>query len=228
MQSGRCIILSLAVLSCGRLDSASSLDGGVLDTSDVSSTSDPDDAGSRVDGPSDAPPVSYGTAILIPQGPFWMGCYERDGDWCGLGIGTCCGDYEGPPHEVNVPTFRIDRTEVTVAAYLRCVEAGACTPAPTYEGCNYGRPDRSSHPINCASWEHGRRFCEWAGKRFCTEAEWEKAARGGCEHNIPDCRTRMRHYPWGDVPATCEYAIMNDRLSEETPMGGCGSNTTVV
>ena len=132
-----------------------------------------------------------------------------------------CPQRERPYRQVTLDTFYIDRTEVTLAAYRACVEAGACTdhhlegyepanePMPDVNGkprlafsreltpsprCNWGKPGREEHPINCVSWYYARDYCTWAGKRLPTEAEWEKAARG----------VDGRIYPWGDNPGSCD------------------------
>jgi formylglycine-generating enzyme required for sulfatase activity len=103
----------------------------------------------------------------------------------------------------------VDRTEVTVAAYDRCVAAGACTLAaqsPTGNGskdaviaqlgplCNGGKADRKQHPINCVSWSQADTYCRWAKGRLPSEAEWELAARGPQPHT----------YPWGEDPPSPE------------------------
>jgi formylglycine-generating enzyme required for sulfatase activity len=89
-------------------------------------------------------------------------------------------------HDVTVFTFDLDRTEVTVRAYRRCVEAGVCAPP----GFPPGDPrfDRAELPVTTVRWEDAVAFCGWSGGRLPTEAEWEYAARG----------TEGREFPWGD------------------------------
>jgi sulfatase modifying factor 1 len=108
-------------------------------------------------------------------------------------LGAVCDDdrfkvtflAEAPAHGVTLSPYAIDRTEVTVAAYARCVAAGACT-RPT-QGTHDPRFNRPDLPVTSVDWDAA--FCAWAGGRLPTEAEWELAARGTAE----------RTYPWGDV-----------------------------
>ncbi len=131
--------------------------------------------------------------VTVGAGPFVMGCNRAVDDEC--------GSNEQDAHTVDVPRFRIDRTEVTVAQYQKCVAAGACSDdgltMPFWNGreqperrdyCNWGAEERRSHPINCLSWDQARAYCAWLGKRLPREEEWEKAARGA----------NGRKYPWGD------------------------------
>jgi hypothetical protein len=90
---------------------------------------------------------------------------------------------------IQVDTFAIDRTEVTVAAYAHCVAAKECSPAEQDDiACNWPkRKAKAEYPINCVTAEQAKKYCEWNGQRLPTAPEWQLAA-GGPE---------QRYYPWG-------------------------------
>jgi len=128
-----------------------------------------------------------------------------------------------PDHVVWLSAFCIDRLETTDALYSACVTAGACSPEPlSYPGTG---PD---YPIPHLHFEDAVAFCAWSGKAAPSEAQWEKAARGGCEIvPPPTCGPEdERPYPWGDSPPTCDKA--NFALDPDRPWEGCVGSYDVV
>jgi formylglycine-generating enzyme required for sulfatase activity len=134
--------------------------------------------------------------ILVPAGTFVMGStgddvlsalvdcqHEPAGDRC---EGTQFAD-ESPPHRVTLSAYFLDRTEVTVAEYGRCVAAGRCRALPLGDGAR--RFDRPNYPASLVTWDEARTYCAFRGARLPTEAEFERAARG----------TSGRRYPWGEL-----------------------------
>ena len=133
--------------------------------------------------------------ILISAGVFWMGCVPNDSD---------CDNDEKPRHQVEVTSYYIDKTEVTVADYKKCVNAGKCKEPDTGEDilgeCNWQRKGRDNHPVNCIDWQQAQNYCLFVGKRLPTEAEWEKAARAK-DGDI---------YPWGSSEPSIAKAVYDE------------------
>lgn len=109
--------------------------------------------------------------VSIEGGSFMMGSTE--------GFETYSST---PVHSVTVTPFEITATEVTVAQYGACFDAGRCSePSTGEEECNWNVGGRENHPINCVDWGQARTFAKWIGADvdLPTEAEWEYSARGG-------------------------------------------------
>jgi formylglycine-generating enzyme required for sulfatase activity len=127
------------------------------------------------------------------------------------------GSYElgESKRNVSVRSICVDETEVTVEAYARCAtcskdvatERTATTNLSSW--CNWDKPDRQKHPINCVDWNAAATYCSVQGKRLPTEEEWEWAARGGVVARI---------YPWGaDEPHERHACAL--RRSSSCPVG---------
>jgi formylglycine-generating enzyme required for sulfatase activity len=93
---------------------------------------------------------------------------------------------ELPTQRVRVAPFYMQRTEVTVQDYDRCVEVGACTTAGYAARPRYRLPN---FPATFVTFDQATAYCRFRGLRLPTEAEFERAARGASR----------RRYPWGQL-----------------------------
>ncbi len=142
--------------------------------------------------------------VRIPAGPFVMGADDGRAN-------------ERPAHEVTLGAYAIGATAVTNAQYLRFVRSTGHRPPGVHELPAIVRPlqeirfreyaaplawlnghppvHRDDHPVVLVTFDDARDFCRWLSAetgrpfRLPTEAEWEKASRGGLAG---------RRYPWGD------------------------------
>src|SRR2546425_8482764 len=127
--------------------------------------------------------------VLIPAGKFWMGR--------AFSIFLDSGDLlardkmdDRPANNIYLDTFYVDKYEVTNADYAKFLQTATGTKPPWHWSKGQIPDGKEKLPVYNVNWFEATAYCKWAGKRLPTEAEWEKAARGGLDRN---------HYAWGDA-----------------------------
>ncbi|MGE0361532.1 MAG: formylglycine-generating enzyme family protein [Vicinamibacterales bacterium] len=128
--------------------------------------------------------------IEVPAGEFWMGrtrLYLMDE--IGWQLRERADDR--PVHRVTLPAFAIGAHEVTNAEYAQFIAAAppGTAAAPFHWGGSHPPAGKARHPVYNVSWFDAVKYCASVGGRLPTEAEWERAARGG----VADL-----DYPWGN------------------------------
>jgi len=115
----------------------------------------------------------------IPEGWFQMGCDAGRDD-------------EKPAHRVWTDAFELAAFQTTNAEYARFLQETGHPPPLLWDDPSFANPEQ---PVVAVSWFEAVAYCDWLssalGKqyRLPTEAEWERAARGGVEGEM---------FPWGN------------------------------
>ena len=140
--------------------------------------------------------------VYIPAGTFHMGGYD-----------IRAAQDEFPAHEVTLDAYWIDQLEVTNAMYQLCVNAGACTLPQNLGTARksdyFYNVEYKDYPVVYVAWIQAKEYCEWAGRRLPTEAEWERAGRGD------DFRT----FPWGEDKPDERFANFNMLVTDTSRVG---------
>jgi sulfatase modifying factor 1 len=144
--------------------------------------------------------------VVIPAAWFLMGCDTG-------------AENERPLHRVFIDEFAIGRFTITNRLYRNFVDDTALQAPPGWSDPRFNHPDQ---PVTSVSWFDATAYCEWLSNRtrkpyrLPTEAEWERAARGGLEGKL---------YTWGDEPPQLHpnYAELwlngPERVGQRAPNG---------
>lgn len=169
--------------------------------------------------------------VTVPAGEFWLGS-ERSQDPQAFAN-------EHPQHRLTLPAYQVARTPVTVAQFAAFIQAtgyqttaeihgqalvGSGKPAQAIAGADWAHPHgpqssvaaKADHPVTCVSWLDAVAFCQWAGVRLPSEAEWEKAARG-CDGQL---------FPWGNEQPQANHCNFAAPTGDTTAVGRYPANVS--
>lgn len=159
--------------------------------------------------------ISSDSMVLIPAGEFEMGSNDDE-----------AGSDEQPIHTVHVDAFYMDKYEVTNLEFkeflLQNPRWQKDRIEKSFRDANYLKnwngndyPDgKDDHPVVNVSWYAAMAYAQWANKRLPTEAEWERAARGGLVG---------KNYPHGNA-LVAMHANYNKNVGDTTRVGAYPAN----
>ncbi len=168
-----------------------------------------------------ANPIDGAWMVFIPAGKYYMGTGER---WEGMQMDPffyedkTALEHEMPSHRLTMDAFWFYQTHVTNAQFSIFIETTGYQTHAEAAGVSYNLnnegewiesnnsswqqpdgPDSSimgleNHPVVHVTWADAAAYCEWAGGRLPTEAEWERVGKG--------MHSTFAKYPWGgDLPS---------------------------
>lgn len=214
-----CIVLTLWLAGCTQDDQVHEIKPAASESHEIEPTSD------KGHEPRPTSDVSheleqivnegYGNYLLVPAGIFTMGDNYDEGN-----------PREKPVHTVYLDTYYIGEFEVTNAEYKKFLDDEGYENKEYWSNGGFGRfseplhwhdadynggglPDNENFPVVGTSWYEAAAYCSWLSAKtdsvyhLPTEAEWEKAARGGDYLDGDDNRQipnpiPQRRYPWGN------------------------------